>query len=239
MGCYNDNKVVKKFSVVLVPLLLIVLVSYGAYLWSRLKKDVKTEAPNPDFIQPGDPDVPAGNAFLSVSKTSPDYPQTYTVLSQVFVKDSKHYLGGERGDVPLMDLELGLITKDLEKSFTVTLVGKVDYYASSEKTGEEEGIFDVNSINLVRGERVSLTLAHIQEGVENGRREFEDFCTQTDMFFCSYLGFGFGGEFVNTLEVSPTTLENGRVFSPAEVAVTGIVRSLDYPNYYEDNQQLR
>jgi hypothetical protein len=194
--------------------------------------------PNP--VEFDNPDVPAGNAFLGESLTITGVPYTLSVFSQAFVLSNRNYLGGPSGDIPMVDLELGFMTGGVQRSFSVTLVGKVDNLVSSERGGErfvdQKGVINVHDVEYVRGEYVSLTLAHFPGDFNDKRRVFERYCLSEDDYVCGYLDFGFGDNQIDTSEVDPNFIEYGRKFLSSEVAVVGLVRSSSYPNFFTNEK---
>lgn len=223
----------RKSVVWVISIFLIFLVVYGAYLVIRLTKTTSsgiTDINKPRiFTLAGD--TPSGEAVVSENFKLAIVPYDRVTIYRVWVEDFKYY-SNENNENDKLDIELGYKIGSEEKSFKVTAVEKVFYSEfvkeNDQLVSKDKGVVDVSSVNLNKGEWVSLGLAYFPTSVVNIRRGFSNYCREhSDDYLCNgYQKLGFGDKQIDAPSLEPENIPDGTVFPTSQVAIWYLSRNL-------------
>ncbi|MCC6499000.1 MAG: hypothetical protein IT313_01895 [Anaerolineales bacterium] len=212
------------------------LIGFAVYLLVLLGEN-PDKVKLPEVVRPSGKDVAFGEIILNAPGRDTSLPYEVLVLSKVFLRDHKSYLSND-GRTPMVDLELGFVKNGEEKNLFVTMVGKVSYRTTRLDSGgietEENGVVDVDSIEYVKGDSLSVNLEYVTDS-RASMKYFENSCSSQNSAYvvCGYLPFGYGREVFTKEEINGKIAVGGTKFSPSQVLVSGFTRSLQYPNHYD------
>jgi hypothetical protein len=221
----------------LLTLFFVFLVGYAVYLLIILKGGPERQV-IPGINNPGEQKADAlpGEVIINEPGRYGGDPYKVIVLSKVFLKNHRVYLADD-SKTSMVDLELGFVKDQEEKSIFVTLIGKVGYRITREEDGEFEnevkGVVSVDTVEFVKGERLSVTLEYVTDK-DAAIKYFEENCNNiSSLIVCDYLKYGYGNEPITGEEFNSMIQKKGNRLLPSQILVSNLTRILQYPNNYE------
>ena len=218
----------------IILLFLVLLLVYGVYLLLIVKRSKDDLVSN--LVPTTSKDTPSGDLIVGKIEKHPVVPFERVDLDSIWIKNSTNRIGDD-GQTPLIDLELAFRKNGVENNFTVTLIGEVFYGIYGKKNEksafENKGSTDIQSLDLIKGEFLSLVVAYIPAGSGDVKNKMLEFCKIEADPVCNYLPLGFGTEPIDLRGSDTNILGGGRKFLPSEIAVWSLTRDLVSPNAYK------